>query len=394
MNARERFNAVMNFEPCDWTVLWEYGYWSGTMKRWYEEGLPKKKGIPEHLLRGEDIAGEGLPWPWYTDDPTPRDEDVHEHFGLDAGLYRIPAQYLTYPPFEWTELEDEGDTIIVQDGNGVTKRVRKDRASVPHNISWPITDRESFERVKAERFQPRLEERLPKNWPQMVEDLGGRDYPVAIGGGHLGMYGTPRDVIGEENLLVMFYDDPQLIRDLLDHLTDLWIAVFDRILKDVKPDCALIWEDMCYKNGPIISPQMVEEFLLPYYRKVTSFLRDNGVEHIHLDTDGNCWKLIPLFVEGGMTGVYPWEVQSGMDIVEVRKAFPKLEMLGGLDKRNLALDEQAVDEELDYKLPFMLERGGYIPCADHMIPPESKWEVFAHYRRRIEELARAYPYRG
>ncbi len=390
MNARERFLAVMKFEPLDRTLLWEFGYWAATLQRWYNEGLPWKHGIPEELRSADDVPGEALPWPWLAADPVPRDQDVHEHFCLDPGLYSIPASYNAYPRFEWMELEDEGDTLVVQDENGVVKRVRKDKSSVPQFLSWPIKDRSDFERIKAERFQPHLEERLPENWSQIVKELRDRDYPVGMGGGHLGLYSASRDLFGEENLLVMYYDDPQLIRDLLDHLIDLWIAIFERILKDVKVDCALILEDMAYKNGPMISPQMVREFMVPAYKKVTSFLRDNGVDIILLDTDGDCWKLIPLFLEAGITGLYPFEVQAGMDVVEVRKAFPRLQIMGGIDKRVLALDRGVVEEELSYKLPFMLERGGYIPCADHLIPPDAKWENFSYYRRRIEELVRTH----
>jgi hypothetical protein len=394
MNPQQRFHAVMNFEPCDRTLLWEFGYWAGAMQRWYREGLPKKHGIPERFEVGEDIAGELMAWPWLIDDPAPRDKDVHDYFGLDPGLYRIPAAYIFYPRFEWRELEDLGDTIVVQDENGITKRIRKDRSSVPDFISWPISSRGDFERLKAERLQPKLEDRLPQNWDAMVRDFRKRDYPIAMGGGHLGLYGTPRDLIGEENLLLMTYDDPQLIHDLLDNLVDLWIAIFDRILKDVRVDCAILWEDMCYRNGPMISPQMVREFMVPRYKKVTSFLRDQGVDIILLDTDGNCWKLIPLFLEGGITGLYPFEVQAGMDVVEVRKAFPRLQILGGLDKRNLALDRQAIERELSYRIPFMLNQGGYIPAADHLITPEAAWENFSYYRKRIEELVKAHPFHG
>ncbi len=45
MNSRERFNAIMNFEKPDRNLIWEMGYWLGTVDRWYGEGLPKKHGL-------------------------------------------------------------------------------------------------------------------------------------------------------------------------------------------------------------------------------------------------------------------------------------------------------------------------------------------------------------
>jgi hypothetical protein len=44
MNTRERFHAIMNFEKPDRNLIWEMGYWPGTVNRWYDEGLPKTHG--------------------------------------------------------------------------------------------------------------------------------------------------------------------------------------------------------------------------------------------------------------------------------------------------------------------------------------------------------------
>jgi len=41
LNARERFLAIMNFEPVDRPLYWEFCYWAPTVRRWYNEGLEK-----------------------------------------------------------------------------------------------------------------------------------------------------------------------------------------------------------------------------------------------------------------------------------------------------------------------------------------------------------------
>ena len=105
-----------------------------------------------------------------------------------------------------------------------------------------------------------------------------------------------------------------------------------------------------------------------------------------VDSDGYNWKLIPLFLEGGATGMGPMEVAASMDVVEVRKAFPRLQIFGGIDKRILATDKNAIDEELTRKIPPLMRGGGYIPCCDHSVPPDVSWENFSHYRKRITEL--------
>lgn len=169
-------------------------------------------------------------------------------------------------------------------------------------------------------------------------------------------------------------------------MVDFWIELFSPILSKIKVEWFNMWEDMCYKTGPLISPDLFREFMLPAYKKFTGFLRDNGVANIIVDTDGNCWELIPLFLEGGVTGLFPMEVAAGMDIVEVRKSFPKLQIIGGLDKRVLAQSKEDIDKELESKIPFMLKKGGYIPTGDHLIPPDVSLENFIYYRHRIEEI--------
>ena len=125
--------------------------------------------------------------------------------------------------------------------------------------------------------------------------------------------------------------------------------------------------------------------MLPGYKNVTACLRDHGVRVIMVDTDGNCWQLIPLFMEGGVNLIYPMEVAAGMDVTKVRETFPTLAIAGGIDKRNLALGKNEIDRELE-KVSFMLKQGRYIPHVDHMAPPDVSWENFRYYRQKLNAI--------
>jgi hypothetical protein len=396
MNSRERFLATMNFERPDRNLFWEFAYWAGAVRRWYDEGLPCKFGIPsredvsggqtvlqvqEELPAGRGIFHSGLMGFWWS----PFDRDVMACLGMDKGPRQQPVNYWLYPRFEERILEDHGDWYLWTDAEGCLKRELKDRSTIPQVLSWPVSNREDWERIKAERLQPTLEGRLPEDWSQMIQELKVRDYPLIIGSNN-GFYGTPRKLLGPENVLYTFHDDPGLIKDINAYLVDFWIALYGQVLDQIDADCALIWEDMCYKAGPLISPAMFREFLLPYYQKLTSFLRDRGIGIVLVDTDGDCRKLLPLFIEGGVTGLFPFEVTAGMNIVEVRKSFPRLQIIGGLDKTKVAAGRQAIDEELEAKVPFMLEQGGYIASLDHSVPPDISWENFVYYRTRLQEM--------
>jgi uroporphyrinogen decarboxylase len=372
----------MTFQEADRTLLWEFGYWAGTLRRWYKEGLPKIEGVPEELGDGVAVYGEssGVRLGRYPAD------DVHTFFNMDPYLVRVPLNIGAYPPFEEKVIEDHGDWYVWQDKDGCLRKDLKDRSTLPSIVSTPVNTREDWERYKAERLQPNLEGRLPDNWPTLVEQYRKRNYPLGLGQQH-GFFGTPRFLLGEVEVLMKYYDDPELMKDIVNYLADFWISLFGDVLREVDIDVMFIWEDMCYKAGPLISPDTFREFILPGYKKLTGFLREYGVKIIAVDSDGNVWKLIPLWIEGGVNVLYPFEVAAGMDIVEVRKAFPNLGIIGGIDKRAVAKGREAIDAELESKVPFVLRSGGYIPTIDHHVSMDISFENFIYYRQALERVA-------
>jgi len=385
MNARERYLSIMDFEKPDRLMKWEFGYWADTLRRWYAEGLPEQAGLSGPLSWGQPVAGPAGYWGW---GPiwTPRDQDVQAYFHFDHGLVNIPVENWILPKFEKVTLSEEDNAVVFIDPNGVTTRIKKDSPATTW-LAWPVKNRDDWERMKAERFQLRLRDRLPVDWEAQVEAFNKRDYPLSMGGANVSFFGSLRELLGDVNHLMAYYDQPELIHDMCDFLCNFWIELFEPVLQRVKPDVLEIFEDMAFKNGPMISPAMVREFMVPYYRRLIGFVRDHGVRHIAVDTDGDCMKLIEPFLEAGVTAMYPWEVQAGMNIVEIRKAYPKLRMLGGLDKRALAQSQEAIERELQSKIPVMLEQGGYIPYADHLIPPDVSWANYQYYRRRLVEIS-------
>lgn len=180
--------------------------------------------------------------------------------------------------------------------------------------------------------------------------------------------------------------DPNLIKGMMAFLADFWIALWDQALDVVEADCAHFWEDMAYRNGPMISPAMFREFMAPCYRRIIGFLTERDIKMMLVDPDGNLDRLIPLFLEAGLTGVWPIEVQAGNDLLEIRRHYPRLQLQGGIDKLQVAGGREAIDRELQAKVPFMLERGGYIPHLDHVAHPEISWADFRYHRRRLREL--------
>jgi uroporphyrinogen decarboxylase len=136
---------------------------------------------------------------------------------------------------------------------------------------------------------------------------------------------------------------------------------------------------------------MMHEFLFPYYRQLLANIRTRQIDqgrplYIHIDTDGDARPAIETYEEIGMNVMSPFEVASGCDVVQIGREHPRLTMFGGIDKRVLAGSKADIDRMVEYILPRMRARGGYIPTCDHGVPEEVSLENYMHYRRRCVEL--------
>ena len=191
--------------------------------------------------------------------------------------------------------------------------------------------------------------------------------------------------MGEQHLFLSYYDNPVLIKDILEHLCNLWLSIAEELTAEIDFDLAYFWEDMSGKNGSLISPKIFEEFMTPYYKRINSFLRSKGINKSLVDTDGNVEGLIPLFNEAGVNIIYPFERQAGNDLFAYRKKYPDLIMMGGFDKNTLYKGKDAIDREFEV-IKSLISQGGYIPFCDHLIPPNASWDSFKYYREKLNKI--------
>jgi len=361
--------ATVRFEPIDRV---SYGCdiaWASAVKRWIKEGLP------EEVVPKQDGKIPGI-------------VSLGDYFGCDKS--EGPGLKLNLgilPPFEHEIIAEDEATITERHGLGIVQRSFKDspETSMPEFIDHPVKSRDDWLRVK-KRYDPATPGRLPENWgPELIEGLKKATHP--IGAGVSGLYWTSRDWLGAERLLVTFYDDPWMIHDMMETLTDLWIETLRPVVSEVHLHSFGLSEDMAYRNASLISPDMFREFLAPCYKRLTSFLRDNGVEHICVDCDGLLDELLPLFMECGVNAITPVEIQCGNDPVAMRKKYGKrLIIHGGIDKRALAKGKEAIRKEMDPKVPWLLEQGGYSPGIDHAVPHDVSFEDFCYYMELKKEM--------
>jgi uroporphyrinogen decarboxylase len=310
------------------------------------------------------------------------DANVCAYFGLDSYFEKFPFDIS--PMFKKEMVSENNEYVIFKDNFGITKKSYKKTASIPLVLEYPVKNRQSFYKY-IEYYDTDIEKRLPSDFKRLAATLKCRDFPIRLGGNPFGFSFLGRHIMGEVNFMLSLYDDPDLIKELNSFYLGLIKQYFARILSEIEVDCAFILEDVAYRSGSFISGQMFREFMMPYYLEYVDFLHQYGVKNIIVDCDGLTDKLIPLWVEAGVSGIFP--VEAINDIAAIRKNFPKLVLLGGFDKRVLfaGSNRQSIENEL-LKTETVMSTGGYIPHIDHAVSEDVTWENFKYYRNRLNEI--------
>lgn len=350
MTARERYLATLSFSPTDKPFVQAVGGWAETAERWRAEGWD---GTPLHVLFDTDVI-------------------------LGTGVYYGPV-----PRFEYQVLEEDDTTRVYVNHEGIVMREFTDyhgNSSMPQFVRFPVEDAEDFQRLCAQRLESPLADRVPENWDDRVRSFADRTDPLMNFADRWGgFFGPLRNLMGVENLCIAFYDQPRLVERMMDQRVEAIMAITEPLLEQVEIDTFGFWEDMAFKTASLLGPELFSRYMVPRYARVTEWLRSKGVKHVGVDSDGNVNELIPLWLEAGLDLIWPFEVAAGMDVVAVRKQYGKrLNMLGGIDKRAVAIGGQAMRDEVDRVMP-VVEEGGYIPELDHSAPPDISWDNTCRY---------------
>lgn len=351
-SARARFHRVMKFQSVERIPNCELGPWPQTLQRWREEGLGVTPSGAS-CWNGQPVFGLEPLYVW-------------------AGCVNTGP----IPRFEEKVFEETDRYIVARRADGTVTKALKTGVSIQY-LDWPVKNRADFEALK-ERFDPDTPARYPVRLNRL-SDFKTRTVPL-VSPGSVGLYMQLRFWMGTNNLSIAFYEQPNLIHDMLDFIVDFHLRIVDRVSDNLEADLYDFGEDIAYKNGPLLSPRMFGEFFAPRYKRIISHLRKKGVDIFMLESDGNLELLLPQLIECGITANIPVEVAAGMDVVRLRKEYGKdMAWLGGIDKRSIAAGKEEIKRELETKLPYLVESGGCIPMIDGDLGTDISLENFQYY---------------
>jgi hypothetical protein len=352
----------MHYQAVDRVPHMEFGYWASLKDRWMEEGHLPQELKPE---AGGEISNDA----------------VEAFFGCDRRVGVGPA--IDAGPARPTEVvEERNGKVIYRDGLGVLcEEVVEGIRSIPHFLDFPIKDRRTWENFRDEFLVVDADWRTrSEEWiEERARELRQSTDPVGINFGSF--IGRIRDWVGFENLAYLSYDEPKLLAEMVAHITELKLTYLPPLLDKIEYDFASGWEDICFNSGPLLSPKVFKEIIIPHMKPVMQILRQHGIDVIYTDCDGNIQALIPLWLGVGLNCMFPYEVNAGNDVVRARNEFGRdLLILGGFDKFALLDSEEAILDQFR-KLEPVLADGGFIPHIDHRCPDGVRFEMYQYYTR-------------
>jgi len=376
MTDRQRVQRIMQYQAYDRLPIVSFAYWGEALEKWADEGH-FDRSLLEDGARGVDrLLGFEFDW--------------HENTLKPCTGLR--------PTFEVRELGTDSDGMTrVLTGEGAVILQKPGAGSIPAAVDHLLKDRKSWEELFLPKLQwcqervsdtmMRVDDRRAQFSQGGCELLSDDDRPFCYGLYCGSLYGQIRGWLGLENACYLQVDDPVLFDEIIDTVGDLCFRVTEAALvSGATFDYAHFWEDICFKNGPLINPAVFRAKVGPHYKRITDLVHQYGIDIVSLDCDGKIDALIPTWIDNGVNTMFPIEVGTWhASIAPWREQFGReLRGVGGMDKRVFAKDRAAVDAEIE-RLKPLVELGGFIPCPDHRIPPDAEFDNVQYYCTRMRE---------
>jgi uroporphyrinogen decarboxylase len=327
MTPRERWLAVLNHQvpdrvPTDyWGVeemtrtLLEHFRTDSERELWERLHVDKVHGVDAEYVGPAIPEGENL---WGV-----RRREIAYADG--AGIYEEPVNH------PWAEYETVEELEAA--------------------VTWPTADWWDYESV-----------------PDQIREIG--DYPRRGGGSE--PFLTYCELRGMEQAYMDLVINPELAHHCMDKLYDLSYQRTLRLLEAAGGEIDVIYvaEDMGSQSSLLFSPQQIEEFFVPGFRRMIDLGHSAGAKVFH-HSDGSVREIIPRMVELGINVLNPiqWRC-DGIDRAELKASFgDRLVFHGAMDNQQ-TLPFGTPDEvarEVAENIDLLAKGGGYVLAPCHNI---------------------------
>jgi hypothetical protein len=137
-----------------------------------------------------------------------------------------------------------------------------------------------------------------------------------------------------ELFVYVYAEDPGLISDWLEAFCEAEVKRIHNVADSTLFPVALVYNDLAHRTGIIFSPSFLRKEFFPRLRRIVETWHSHNICVI-FHSDGQLWGILDELVATGIDGLNPIETIAGMDLGEIRRRFPHLVLMGGLDASQL-----------------------------------------------------------
>lgn len=169
---------------------------------------------------------------------------------------------------------------------------------------------------------------------------------------------------------------PDLVEIHLDIQVEEFLYALP-VLKQVGVDFLHAGGDMASNQGPMYSPQVFHDLLLPRLKRIVDGAHEAGLFYV-FRSDGILWPVAEdLFEISGIDGYGEIDIGAGMDLLEVHEKHPNLTLVGGVECGELLTNGSPRDVYSAARrvVEGLRESGrlilGSSNSVNHLVPPEN-----------------------
>ncbi len=219
-------------------------------------------------------------------------------------------------------------------------------------------------------------------WPNPDDErISGQIYRMAevFPGGDLFLAGSNRDtlwekaymLVGMEQLMLFFFDEPGFVREVLHHIMDFQLGIAAHYLK-LGVELVFLSDDLGTQNGPLINPRIVRNFFLPEYRRLFDLYKRHNVL-IEFHSCGHIQPFLEMFMDLGVDVLNPIQATAN-DLGKIRAATQgRMALHGGISSA-IVMDGpvERIEDEVSARIDQLGRSGGYFCDVDQDLPfPEA-----------------------
>lgn len=277
-----------------------------------------------------------------------------EKIGMDAVMVHCaPYTCLIPPKAEWDSPNSFADRFGIR--------------SIVTDTSWPLgmahseiePDEEFLEKIRSIK----VTDADVKEVKDAVKEAAGR---IAVMGGVRSAFSFLFIALGFENLSIAMYDDPDLLKEIIEAADDYWTEVGLKLI-EAGCDALYVANDMGMNGSTLIAPDKLREFFFPSMKKQIKAWHDAG-GRVLFHSCGNIDAILEDLADMGIDALTNLQVKAGMDLASaVKRIGDRVTIVGNVDATGIMCqpDQTKIDDAIRAVVETAGKDGGLIIATDH-----------------------------